>query len=204
MVACNMRFFPAFAFINNFLEGKRLGKIYRVHLSFDYYLPFWRPGTDYTKSYSAKIEWGGGIVLDGIHEFDLLFWLVKESEVSSHHIFHSRSGALPIETEDEALGVFHFKNGMFGSVSCGYLSKRYHREARIVGEKGTLFWSFEENKVYLETKEKRDALFSGDQTDIDEMYRKELAYFLERVAKGEPTCNDVARAESLLRYVLAP
>jgi len=203
MVACNMRFFPAYEFINSFLEKGALGKVYRIHLAFDYYLPFWREGTDYTKSYSAKKEWGGGIVLDDIHEFDLLLWLMKGNEVSSHTILRNQSGALAIETEDQAVGIFEFRNGTVGVVSCGYLSKRYHREARIVGEKGTLFWNFEENKVYLETKEKREVLFAGAQSDIDDMYKKELAYFLERVEKGERASNDVAGAEALLQYLVA-
>lgn len=202
MVACNMRFFPAYAFMNGFLEQGSLGKVHRIHLSFDYYLPYWRPDSDYTKSYSAKKEWGGGIVLDDIHEFDLLFWLMKGSEVSSHKIFRNRSGALPIEVEDQAFGVFEFEGGVLGSVSCGYLSKRYHREARIVGEAGTLSWSIGENKVYLETKERRDVLFSGKESDLDGMYKKELAYFLKQVERGESTFNDVAEAGTLLKYIL--
>lgn len=202
MVACNMRFHSAFMFMKQFLKNGALGKIHRIHLSFDYYLPFWRPQADYAKSYAAKKEWGGGIVLDDIHEFDLLFWLLKEHEVSSHQIFRHQSGALPIETEDQALGVFEFKNGVLGSVFCGYLSQRYHREARIVGERGTLSWNGEENKVYRETKEKREVLFSGASTDAEEMYKKELSYFLERVARGESTCNAISGAASLLKYVL--
>lgn len=39
------------------------------------YLPDWRPGQDYRKTYSAHKDLGGGVSIDLVHEWDYLTWL---------------------------------------------------------------------------------------------------------------------------------
>ena len=74
MIGCNMRFHPALAFTKKFLDKQALGRIYRIGLEYGYYLPYWRPDTDYKVNYAVRKSTGGGILLDDIHEYDLLFW----------------------------------------------------------------------------------------------------------------------------------
>ena len=47
-----------------------------VRLWFGSWLPDWRPAVDYRPTYSARAELGGGVLLDAIHELDMLVWLL--------------------------------------------------------------------------------------------------------------------------------
>lgn len=202
MVACNMRFHPSLEFIKKYLEGGKLGKVYSISHEFGHYLPLWRPGTDYTKNYAAKKSTGGGIVLDDIHEFDLLFWLNDFSEVKKCLILKENSGTLKIETEDQAKGIFQFKNGVLGSVSSDYLSKTYRRNCLITGEKGNLSWNWRENKIIFENENGREVVFEKGQTDTNEMYLEEIKYFLKNVEEKSETFNNVRRARKILEYLV--
>ena len=44
------------------------------------YLPDWRTNADYSKSYSASFEMGGGVLFDLIHEIDLAVNLMGQPE----------------------------------------------------------------------------------------------------------------------------
>lgn len=200
LVGCNLRFHPCLAFIKRCLEKRRLGNIYGIHHEFGYYLPLWRKGGDYRRNYAARKNTGGGIILDDIHEFDLLFWLSGFSRIRASKFIFAKSGNLKIETEDNCVASFRFSTGALGSIRCDYLQRSYSRNCKIVGEKGNLFWDFHENIVWFETEHGRKKLFGVKNYDINKMYIAEVAYFLDCVAKKKRTKNDVVRALTVLRY----
>lgn len=202
MVACNLRFHPCVNFIKKYLEKKKLGKIYSIDLEFGYYLPWWRPSQDYRKNYAAKKETGGGIILDDIHEFDLLFWLNDfEKVVKSKFIFDKVSN-LEIKTEDICIASFEFKNKVLGQVKCDYLQKFYNRNLKIVGEKGNLEWDFNENIVWLENEKRKKKLLEVKHYDLNNMYVEEMKYFLNCLKKRKKTFNDIEKASKVLEAVL--
>lgn len=202
MVGCNMRFHPCLQFIKSAIDAGKVGKVYGIDLEFGYYLPAWRPGQDYRNNYAAKKELGGGIILDDIHEFDLLMWLNNFEEVTDHTLLSSHSSDLEIETEDIAAGTFLFANGVLGTVRVDYLQQKYHRNCKVKGEKGNLVWDFNENKVILEQQETSEVLFETPDFDNNDMFVEELNYFLEKVKGAEYTFNDIQRQTQLLRYLL--
>lgn len=202
MVACNMRFHPALQEIKKFIDAGTLGKIYSIDHRFGQFLPLWRPGTDYRQNYAAKKEMGGGIVLDDIHEFDLLFWLNNFSEVKKFSLIKSNSGALEIETEDQAKATFEFKNGVLGSVFCDYLSKSYIRECLVLGEKGNLKWSWKDNQIIFESENEKKTIFAPHQIDLNQMYVEEIKYFLDCVKEKKVTFNNISRATLLLKKLI--
>ena len=200
MAACNMRFHPCLNFIKKYLNEKKIRKVYSIHHEFGYNLAYWRPGIDYRKNYAAKKEMGGGIILDDIHEFDLLFWLNGFKSVKESTFIYDKISDLQIKTEDICLASFKFANKVIGSVKCDYLQEKYTRNCKVVGEKGNLEWRWGENIVWLHTKNKSQKLFAIKNWDLNQMYIDELKYFFKCLDKKQKTFNDVKTVRNVLKY----
>lgn len=200
MVACNLRFHPSLQFIKKYLEKNKLGKIYKISHEFGYYLPYWRPGTDYTKNYAVKKLKGGGIILDDIHEFDLLFWLNNFKPAKQAKFIYDKISKLRIETEDICLASFKFENNILGSVKCDYLQQSYCRTCKIVGEKGNLEWNWQDNIVWLKTKNQNKKIFQVKNWDVNQMYIDEVKYFMACVKNNVTTFNNIKRSKQVLKH----
>ena len=71
------------------------------------YLPDWRPGQDYRKTYSAHKDLGGGVSIDLIHEWDYLTWLFGMP--TECHSMINKVSNLEIDSDD--LAIYIGKNG---------------------------------------------------------------------------------------------
>ncbi|SFL84111.1 Gfo/Idh/MocA family protein [Salibacterium qingdaonense] len=94
-VGYNLRFHPLMMELYKLIQKE---KVLTVNVYAGQYLPEWRPGTDYTQSYSASRQKGGGVLRDLSHELDYILWLFGDwnSVVSNT----GQIGDLDIETED--------------------------------------------------------------------------------------------------------
>lgn len=202
MIACNMRFHPCLQFIKKYLDKNKLGKVYSISHEFGYYLPYWRQRADYKKNYAARKETGGGIILDDIHEFDLLFWFNNFVKIKEVNFVYDKISDLEIATEDNCMAVFKFSNKVLGLVKCDYLQKKYTRSCKIVGEKGNLEWDFNENIVWLHSNSGSKKLFVLNKYDFNNMYIDEVKYFFDCVNKKKKTFNDIKIAADVLKYCI--
>jgi len=202
MVGCNLRFNPAVQFIKKYLETGKLGKIYAIHHEFGYYLPYWRPKQDYRKNYAVKRAWGGGIILDDIHEFDLLFWLSNFSEVKKAKFIYDKISNLQIETEDICVAAFQFKNGAIGSIRCDYLQQVPSRNLKVIGGKGNLEFDFNTNEVWFKNNKKSQKLFKVKRGNDNHDYASEIKYFLACVKNKKQTFNNLNFAVKTLAICL--
>ncbi|MFH1890132.1 MAG: Gfo/Idh/MocA family oxidoreductase [Candidatus Kuenenbacteria bacterium] len=200
MVACNMRFHPCLQFIKKYLDKKKLGKIYSIHHEFGYYLPYWRLGTDYTKNYAAQRAMGGGIILDDIHEFDLLFWLNHFEKIIESKFIYGKLSNLKTDTEDSCIAAFKFKNKVLGSVKCDYLQKKESRACKIIGENGNIMIDLLKNTVILENENTCKKLFSLKRKNDDADYIHQLKYFMNCLQRKQKTFNDTNIANQVLKY----
>lgn len=71
-VACPLRYNPVLQYIKRNIDVEKVISVRAISSS---YLPDWRPGQDYRKTYSALTELGGGVAIDLIHEWDYLTWI---------------------------------------------------------------------------------------------------------------------------------
>jgi len=206
-VGCNMRFHPAVKRLKQVIEEERIGRplIYRIH--FSHYLPNMRPGIDYRRTYAARADMGGGIILDDIHDIDLALWL--GGPVKRFVGFAGHSGFLEMDAEDVAHISLCHENGAFSDVHMDFLRRDKSRGIQVIGEKGTLEWrSFGKNPEKAELQwfqsgeEEAELLWEDTITSFDGMFVDQLEAVLEAASEPVKSPNILKEATEALRIAL--
>lgn len=147
-VGMNLRFHPSLIKVRELIQSGAIGEPRVAHITFGSWLPGWRPGVDYRSTYSARAELGGGVLLDAIHEIDYLIWLFGSvGEVSTAYL--GRLSNLEIDVEDTALFTLTHSSNVISTVALDYIDREYRRGCRIIGEEGTVEWSWRDEYVQL-------------------------------------------------------
>ncbi len=157
------------------------------------YLPSWRPGTDYTKCYSAIKEQGGGVRLDLIHEWDYLRALFGEP--NELKCISGKNSDLKIDSEDFALYIANC-NGVAISLHLDYFGKKYSRSCEIICKNGTIKADFASGLI-----EHYDLGWVDCRENANAKYIAEMKHYLD-VVDGKPNINDGETALSTLKTVL--
>jgi predicted dehydrogenase len=100
MVGSQWRFHPCVRALRACMARGSLGTLERAEINYAEYLPDWHPYEDYRKSYAARAELGGGVVLTQIHDYDLACWLFGVPRRVS--ATGGKLGDLEIDVEDTA------------------------------------------------------------------------------------------------------
>lgn len=145
VVGYDLHFDPGLMKVKELIDEGKMGKIFSINAVVGQYLPHWRPEQDYKKSMSAKIEKGGGVMLDLVHEFDYLRWLVGQPKTVAG-LFQNNPN-LEIETEDIADVLIQFENNSTGTIHLDYHQRELVRNCMITCENGTLFWDLTKSEV---------------------------------------------------------
>jgi len=140
-----LRFHPNLVWLKSFLESGQLGDVYYARAMVGQWLPSWRPGSDYRKSYGAFRSRGGGVIFDLVHELDLVTWLCGPAEEVS--AFTQVVPALEIETEGVAQIGMRLSGGVLAQVHLDYVRPTYGRSLEIVGYEGTIAWDYTRGEV---------------------------------------------------------
>lgn len=146
-VAMNLRFHPGPAAVREVVTAGRIGRPLTARFSFGGYLPDWRPGTDYRRSYSARRELGGGVLLDVIHELDYAGWILGPAAEAGAWL--GRVSDLELDVEDVVLAHVAYESGALASFELDYLDRSYRRGCRIVGSEASVEWDWSAGTVRL-------------------------------------------------------
>jgi predicted dehydrogenase len=151
-------------------------------------LPDWHPWEDHRKSYSARAELGGGVVLTLIHPLDYLYWLfgpVQDVQATIRSVPSLQTTA-PDDWAEITLG---FDSGVIGQVHLDYVQKPAVHRLWVGGERGrascdfhagTLLWEGVDGEVETER--------IPDGFERNTMFVDEMRHFLEAVA-GRQSCR---------------
>lgn len=184
MVGYNLRLHaPVEAFLELVDDGVA-GSPRRIALWFGSYLPDWRPDTDYRKSYSARAELGGGVLLDAIHELDLLVRIAgTDLQVISATL--TRLGDLEIDVEDYAHAVLrNTSSGAIATVELDYLSRTYRRGIEVIGSEGTIRLDWARDELTTEIGINREVVVMN--TSVALSYEREAGVFVSWTRGGPP------------------
>ncbi len=144
-VGYDLHFDPGIQQIRALLQQNAIGKILSANAFVGQYLPHWRPYEDHRQGMSAKQATGGGVLLDIVHEFDYLRWLM--GNVAAVSCWHTNSGTLEIETEEVAEVLLKFSNGAIGTVHLDYWQPTLVRYCTFTGTKGSITANLAKSKV---------------------------------------------------------
>ena len=203
LVGCNLRFLPSLVLVKRLVEEGRIGRPLAARAHCGYYLPFWRPGTDYREGYGARQATGGGIILDSIHEFDYLTWLLGcPREVFA---YAGKVSTLEIDTEDNADVLLRFDYGAVANVHLDYLQRTYRRACDFIGEDGVIAWDYIAQSVTVYGKEDRrvEVFQESINTERNQMFVDEMRHFVRCIEAREPPVLDAAGGRAILEVALA-
>ena len=178
-IGYNLRFLGILQQIRTLLRETALGDLYFGRIEVGQYLPQWRKGTDYRKSYSASNERGGGVALDLSHEIDYMRYLFGDPV--SWKVMRSRTGTLEMDAEDMFEGMYLYQNGSICSVHMDCLQKKPNRCIRIEGSRGTLFCDIIGKKMTVVSDGAEQIINDEGLFDVNRTYRDEMAHFMDVV-----------------------
>lgn len=199
-VGYNLRFHPAIQKLKELVDARAVGKILWAHVEAGSYLPDWRPWQDYRKSYTARRELGGGILLDGSHEIDYMTWLFgapRELACMADHV-----SELEVNVEDCATILMSFADGMRADVHLDFIQRSYSRHCSLIGPQGKVHWNLLSNSVQVLRPGDEVEVFKFE-FEINEGYVAELAHFMECARNGTRPRFSLEDAILTLRIALA-
>lgn len=203
LIGCNLRFCPSLLLVKRLLDEGRIGKPLAARAHCGYYLPYWRPDIDYRNGYGARQAAGGGILLDSIHEFDYLRWLL--GEVVEVFCYAGKASTLEIDTEDNADVLLRLASGVGVNLHLDYLQRTYRRSCEFIGEEGLIAWDYIAEKVTLYEKEDRlcKVFQRNINSELNAMYVEEMNHFVRCIEGAEKPILDAVEARAVLKIVIA-
>jgi spore coat polysaccharide biosynthesis protein SpsF (cytidylyltransferase family)/predicted dehydrogenase len=202
MVGCSLRFSEGFAALSAHLA--MVGRPVALLADYGWWLPSWRPRSDYRTQYSAQRALGGGIVLDAIHEIDYTLELLGPVD----DVFGrcTSTGTLEVDVEDVADISIRHRDGAQSSIHLDYLRRRYSRSCTVIGSDGQITWDVPRGVVELTRRAGAtpEQLAVSVDSDPNAQYMAEMRRVVATVGThGTPPWNDVERASASVEVAMA-
>lgn len=198
MMGMCYRFHPALRRMKVLLDAGTIGRVLGATMWAGQYLPDWHPWADYRREYSAQRALGGGVLLDSIHSFDTLRWVLGEPvEVTG---MLARVSDLEIDTEDVAAALVRLPSGAIVEVHVDYLQRVAQSRFDVIGSEGTLTW----DREGVRWRRAGDTTWTVEDVAVQPngMYLAELEAFGEAVAAGR-TRLDIEEGRATLALAAA-
>lgn len=187
MIGCQHRFHPLLLSLRDGLRNGRIGKPHAAKAEYGEHLPDWHPWEDHRRSYSARRELGGGVILTLIHPIDYLYWLfgpVRTVQASA-----SRVESLQTDVDDDMADItLHFASGVVGQVRLDYVQRPPCHTLTVTGEKGRAHMDFLAGQLCWELSDGTVQIVTPPTSfERNTMFIDEVKHFLDCVEQRKPT-----------------
>ena len=205
LVGLQLRFHPLLLYVKKLIESKKINNIISVICEFGEYLPDWHPYEDYRKSYAARKELGGGVILTQIHDFDYLGWLFGWP--TKVFCLGGKSSNLELSVEDTAntlleCGTNIRKIPVF--VHQDYLQRPKIRKFKIISESSQISVDLISNTLSIHHKKRGIAKNIKLPTNRrNQPYLSEMKHFLACLTGKEKSRVSVEESVKSLRVAVA-
>ena len=192
-IAYDLRFLEVFNIIRKFVkEQKNIIRI--VEVVAGQYLKEWRPFKDYTQSYSAHREQGGGVDLDLSHEIDYTLWLFGNN-FKDKIIYRNKISNLKINSPDIFKLILDY-NTFIVDITLDYIRKPKERYIKMMCENGKkIYFDFTTNTLKIDGK----TMVMTD--NIEQSYKKMLKAFFDIDKKNEDKLCSVEEGLNILKIL---
>lgn len=202
MVGYQTRFNPLIKNIKQIIK-KNSKKIITASFEWNTFLPLHHCYEDYSKGYAARKELGGGVVMGLIHEIDLIYYLLGEP--AKVFAFGGKFSDLKMNVEDTIMSIWEYeiKYKRFPVyLNLSYAQTKEIRKFKIQFTDSTLFVNLMENKYEIFDKEGTLIEKKRDETKRNDLFIKEISYFLDCVKKREDSFINVKEGRKSLELAL--
>ena len=187
MIGCQFRFHPLLISLRDQLLAGRIGQVLGARAEWGEFLPDWHPWEDYRKSYSARGDLGGGVVLTLIHPLDYIHWLfgpTREVQATIRSVPALQTAA----GDDWAEITLTLSSGVVANVHLDYVQKPPVHRLVVWGDSGRAAWDFHAGTLeWLSTEGARQVEQVPAGFERNTMFVDEMRHFLSAAQHGRPS-----------------
>lgn len=183
------RYHPGLNRLKALIEAGTIGRPLSFRAEWGEYLPGWHPWEDYRKSYSARKDLGGGVLLTLSHPLDYIRWLFGDPQWI--WAMNGKISDLELDVDDIAEIGMTMAGGMTGSVHLDYYSQPARNGLEVVGSEGRLHCNNLDGIVTLFRADGTQQQYAPEPAyDRNNMFLDEMRHFI-RVTEGSaaPSCT---------------
>ena len=192
-VACPLRYSSCLEYVKEIIKKE---KIYSVRSISSSYLPDWRKGTDYRRSYSADEKRGGGVTLDLIHELDYLTFLFGMPKKSIH--IKGKYSDLEITSDDLSVYILQYQDKL-AEIHLDYFGRNTVRKLELYCREKTIYCDLIHNRICYRGPEEKEMIINTGEKD---MYKDEMRAFLRMTEGKKENTNSLQHANEVLKLAI--
>ena len=192
-VACPLRYTRVIQYLKAWIPEHR---VYSARAICSTFLPDWRPGVDYRKTYSADRKLGGGVSIDLIHEWDYLTYLfgAPQSVVNARGTYSE----LDLNSDDLSLSIARYPDKLV-SLHLDYFGRAERREIELYTRDDTIVGDIRKQEIRWLKSGERLAL----PEERDDYQKREIEAFLDMTEGKSENHNPPSVAYRTLSIALA-